>query len=48
LRPNIVITQQVKLEQRWKRPNHDGGEKGEVSARNAGPASARRPRRGRR
>ena len=32
LRPNIVVTQQVKLKQRWKRPNDNSGEKGQISA----------------
>ena len=27
LRPNIVVTQQIKLEKGWQRPNDDRGEK---------------------
>ena len=36
LRPKLVVTQQLKLKQRWKRPNDNSGEKSKVSARNAG------------
>ena len=34
LRPNIVVTQQIKLEKGWQRPNDDGGEKSQISSRN--------------
>jgi hypothetical protein len=32
--PNIVVTQQIKLEKGWQRPNDDGGEKSQISSRN--------------
>ena len=34
LRPDIVVTQQIKLEKGWQRPNDDGGEKSQISSRN--------------
>ena len=34
LRPNIVVTQRIKLEKGWQRPNDDGGEKSQISSRN--------------
>jgi len=34
LRPNIIVTQQEKLEKGWQRPNDDGGEKCQISSRN--------------
>ena len=34
LRPDIVATQQIKLEKGWQRPNDDGGEKSQISSRN--------------
>jgi len=34
LRPDIVVTQQIKLEKGWQRPNDDSGEKSQISSRN--------------